>query len=267
MSRSPAENTRAIRLEVEVPGTPEEVWESVATGPGISAWFVPAQVAGREGGEITLCFGPGMEEPGRIVAWEPPARFAYEAPLEGERRLAYEFLVEAQAGGTCVVRLINSEFGDGADWDAEFDGMEAGWRLFLETLRLGRTHFPGEPCTPVILNARAPVPKQEAWPRLTGALGLEDAGEGERVTASGAGVPPLAGRVGWSAPGMLALVTERPTPGIALLASEGSGEHAFLSLHLYCFGDGAAAAAGELEPVWREWMAASFPALGEPGGG
>ena len=36
--------TRAIRLEVEAPGTPDELWEMIATGPGITSWFVPAQV-------------------------------------------------------------------------------------------------------------------------------------------------------------------------------------------------------------------------------
>ncbi len=31
----------AIELEVEVPGAPEDVWSAVATGPGISSWYVP----------------------------------------------------------------------------------------------------------------------------------------------------------------------------------------------------------------------------------
>ena len=33
-----------VRLELEVPGTPEQVWEAISTGPGISAWFVPSEV-------------------------------------------------------------------------------------------------------------------------------------------------------------------------------------------------------------------------------
>ena len=28
---------RRIELEVEVPGTPEEIWRAIATGPGISS--------------------------------------------------------------------------------------------------------------------------------------------------------------------------------------------------------------------------------------
>ena len=42
----PKPGIRAIDLDIEVPGTPEEVWEAVASGPGITAWFVPAKVEG-----------------------------------------------------------------------------------------------------------------------------------------------------------------------------------------------------------------------------
>src|SRR5262245_42237461 len=38
-----ASGRRSIQVEVEVPGTPEEVWQAIATGPGISAWFTPAE--------------------------------------------------------------------------------------------------------------------------------------------------------------------------------------------------------------------------------
>jgi uncharacterized protein YndB with AHSA1/START domain len=37
---------------VEVPGTPEQVWEAIATGPGTEAWFVPAEIEGRVGGRV-----------------------------------------------------------------------------------------------------------------------------------------------------------------------------------------------------------------------
>ena len=37
---------RSVEAEIEVPGTPETVWTAIATGPGISSWFVPAEVDG-----------------------------------------------------------------------------------------------------------------------------------------------------------------------------------------------------------------------------
>ena len=39
-----ASGRRWVQVEVEVPGTPEEVWRAIATGPGVSSWFVPCQV-------------------------------------------------------------------------------------------------------------------------------------------------------------------------------------------------------------------------------
>ena len=35
-----ASGRHSIEVETEVLGTPEEVWQAIATGPGISAWFV-----------------------------------------------------------------------------------------------------------------------------------------------------------------------------------------------------------------------------------
>ena len=52
---------RSVQVEVEVPGTPEEVWQAIATGPGISSWFVPTRSEERQGGEIMSNFGPGMD--------------------------------------------------------------------------------------------------------------------------------------------------------------------------------------------------------------
>jgi len=71
-------DARVVRVEVEVSGTPEEVWEAIATGPGLECWFVPAKVEGREGGTIKTDHGPFGESTGTVTAWEPPHRFAYE---------------------------------------------------------------------------------------------------------------------------------------------------------------------------------------------
>ena len=51
---------RSVQVEVEVPGTPEQVWEAIATGPGVSAWFTPTKTDGRVGGTVTSNFGPGI---------------------------------------------------------------------------------------------------------------------------------------------------------------------------------------------------------------
>ena len=56
-----ASGRRSIQVEVEVPGTPEQVWQAIATGPGVSSWFVPTDVEEKAGGTIVSRFGPGMD--------------------------------------------------------------------------------------------------------------------------------------------------------------------------------------------------------------
>src|SRR5262245_38173105 len=70
---------RSIEASVEVPGTPEEVWRAIATGKGISSWFVPTTVDEREGGEAVSSYGPGMDAAAKITKWNPPENFVAEA--------------------------------------------------------------------------------------------------------------------------------------------------------------------------------------------
>jgi uncharacterized protein YndB with AHSA1/START domain len=261
--------TRAIELEVEVPGSPEAVWEAVASGPGITAWFVPARVDGRVDGTVELDFGPGLgTETARITAWEPPRRFVAEVAAEGRPSFATEWLVEARGGGTCVVRLINSGFGSGDDWDAEFDSTQEGWRLFLDNLRLYLTHFPGQPCSSVLVNGKAAGPETRAFADLAAALGLPaGAGVGDRVAATAADAPALAGVVERAEANMLTLLLEEPAAGIAFVASEPAGDgSAYASVYAYLFGGGAAEAAARDDKAWRDWMERHFPASGAPAG-
>src|SRR5436305_3064302 len=95
-----ASGRRSIQVEVEVPGTREEVWQAIATGPGVSSWFVPTTIDGREGGSVTGSFGPGMESTATITSWQPPHRFAAENSgwPPGAPPLATEWTVEARDG-------------------------------------------------------------------------------------------------------------------------------------------------------------------------
>ena len=80
---------RSIEVEVEVPGTPEEVWEALATGPGISSWFYPTDVEERVGGALCYHTGSKMDAPATVTVWDPPHRFRHEgrtAAREARRR-------------------------------------------------------------------------------------------------------------------------------------------------------------------------------------
>jgi len=67
---------RELIKMVELDASPEEVWQAIATGPGISTWFVPHQVEEREGGAMSAQFGGGFDAAAQVRAWEPGRRFA-----------------------------------------------------------------------------------------------------------------------------------------------------------------------------------------------
>ncbi len=252
---------RYVQAEAEVPGTPEEVWEAIATGPGISSWFVPSEVDGREGGTAISHFGPGtsMDAVATITAWEPPRRFVVGSPGDlgsGGPPVAMEWIVEARSGDTCVVRVVHSWFASSDDWDNQFEGHAHGWVAFFRILRLYLTHFRGQPCVPFQLMGAGPEPKSTVWDALTGPLGLSGVAVGQRV-ATPAGAPRLAGvveRVGPSEFPELLLRLEEPAPVIAHIFALPMAGQVYLPIRLYLYGDGAAAAAAREEPVWQAWV-------------
>src|SRR6478736_1615162 len=57
-----------LEFSVEVPGTPEQVWQAIATAKGMSAWFLPTEMEEREGGSrIVRVTSSGF---GTGAAWE-----------------------------------------------------------------------------------------------------------------------------------------------------------------------------------------------------
>lgn len=248
---------RSIELETEVTGSPEEVWRAIATGSGISSWYVPHTVEEREGGAMTASFGPGpeMQVSGRVAAWEPPDRVCFDGG-EGVEGMAFEWLVEAQDAGTCVVRLINTGFGSGDDWDAQYDGMTDGWHLFLRNLKLHLEHFLGQTATAMLPQGHWAGSQENAWATLTGALGIASAPEvGDRIDVVTAGAPSLGGTVVAAQPSRVALLLDAPAPGTAFLAVEGRGPEVEVSIWAYLYGAEGAVAAERDEPRWRQWLA------------
>ncbi len=247
---------RKIEMEVEVVGTPEQVWDAIATARGISSWYVPHEIDEREGGDAVASFGPGpeMQAHGRVTAWEPPRRVKFEGQ-EDSPGLAFEWLVEARDGGTCVVRLVNTGFASGEEWDEQYDGMAEGWRLFLLNLQLHLEHFSGQYATASLPMTMWPGTRDAEYARLLDALGLPSAPAiGDRVAVQADDAPPLAGTVVAAEDWRLSLLVDEPTPGTAFLAVEGSGTPVSVSIWSYLYGDDGVAAAERDEPRWRAWL-------------
>lgn len=262
---------RLVQFEFEVPGTPEQVWHAIATGPGISSWFVPTEVEERPGGAVAFRMGPGMDSSGRVTAWEAPVRFAYEEPdwSPGAPPLGTEFIVETRSGGTCVVRVVHSLFTASDEWDDQLGSFESGWASFFSVLRPYLSHFYGQPCSSMRLMSYAPGSEPETWETLTRALGLAGAAQGRRWSAAGAGVPPLGGVVERFGQGRhvheIFLRLDEPAPGTALLGAYTWGGKAHAAVNIYLYGERASAAAARDEPLWNAWMNELFPATVDAG--
>lgn len=255
---------RSVQVEFEVPGTPEEVWQAIATGPGISSWFVPAEFEERDGRPVVmrLKFGPGMEPSATVTAWDPPRKFAAQNEgWAGSPPIATEWNVEARAGGVCLVRIVHSLFAGTDEWDDQLEGAKSGWSGFVPILQLYLTHFRGQRSAMMQLTAPIAGTDAEAWEALTSALGVKGLRVGQRW-ATPAGVSPLGGVVEYLSeqPYDALLRLDTPGPGIAALgAVTYPGGQSMVGMNMYLYGEQAAETAARATPQWQAWLHERFP--------
>jgi uncharacterized protein YndB with AHSA1/START domain len=264
--RKEASGRRSIQVDIELQGTPEEVWHAIATGPGISAWFVPAEFEEQDGTPVAvnLDFGPAMDPRSTVTAWDPPRLFAREGAgwVPGSPPIATEFTVEARQGGVCLVRVVQSLFASTDDWDDQLTGAEQGWPAIARVLRIYMTHFRGQRAA--ILRLMAPVAgtPPQVWGALASSLGLDGVQVGQAWVAP-ADAPQIGGVVEWvgDAPyyGVL-LRLDTPGPGTAAFGTIAFGDAVMATATCYMYGDDAAAIVARETPVWQQWMAERLPA-------
>ena len=241
-----------LRKEITLDATPEQVWEAIATGPGIDGWFMGRnQVEPREGGRSSMTIG-GQTEESVVTAWEPPRRFAFRAGSpDGSQWMAFEWLIEGRDDGTCVLRLVQSGvLGD--DWETEYDALGKGWDMYLHQLGQYLRYFRGRPVTPVTLVGPGPRATEQLWPELRRGLGLAgEPAEGDRVRLTPDGIDPVEGVVDYVSPDILGV---RGDHGLYRFicgfdGSVGVGHH---------FYDDAAGP-GQTEAAWQAWLSRLFP--------
>jgi uncharacterized protein YndB with AHSA1/START domain len=256
---------RWVEMEFLTPGTPEQVWKAMATGPGNTAWFTKTVIDERVGGTVRFDFGSNGSSSGEVTAWEPPHRFGYVERewSAGAPPVATEITIVSRGGSRCVVRMVHSLFSSSDEWDDQMEGFESGWPGFFEVLRLYLMHFAGKRGASFQVVHSMKGDQLAIWKRLIEELGLVAANVGEVRTAP-AQPEALSGVVEYLLQNgkqrFVVLRLTSPAEGVALIGTYGSGESVNASMGVYYYGDDAEDRAAMSSRKWQDWMTKAFPA-------
>jgi uncharacterized protein YndB with AHSA1/START domain len=231
-----------IRNEVELHASPEQVWQAIATEGGLATWFMPMPVAA-----------------GDAEAWEPGHRLLIRTPTADDGSTqAFEYLLEAQDGGTTVLRFVHSGF-TADDWSEDHEAMtRGGWAMYLATLAQYFLHFTGRSATYVEAEGPAASGAPEAWSSLEHALapgGRVDVGAEVTIDLGRHGAagstPDVVGTIDYRTDRFVGVRTDD-----ALIRFHGRssiGMPVAVSHHAYAPINQAATT-----EAWTQWLAAAF---------
>jgi uncharacterized protein YndB with AHSA1/START domain len=239
-----------VRKEIELDATPEEVWEAIATGPGIDAWFMGTnEVEPREGGAVRMTL-PGWTLESTVSVWDPPRRLLTETDKgEDGRFMAFEYIIEGREGASTVLRFVHSGFLPDDDWETEYEALKTGDPAYLQKLAEYLKYFRGRTAVPV--SAFGPqVDRERAWAVFKDALGLTgEIAEGDQVRFTTGGLPPLEGVVDYVSPDFLGV---RTSDGLYRFI-HGLGGTIVLGHHIFSGVDQQAT-----ERAWQSWVERAF---------
>lgn len=148
---------RRVEKEVRVAASPERVWRALADPARLAEWFVDrAEGPVEDGGTYTWFWDKaGFEVPNRVVIAEPPSRLELETAMPWGGARVLEVRISVAGGGETHVRLVDSGFREGADWDEEYEGVDSGWEMALAMMKhYVERHF-GEPRTELMVERPA----------------------------------------------------------------------------------------------------------------
>ena len=141
MSEKPAKAIehagRKMELSITTTASPQQVYDAWADPEKIAHWFTDkAEGKAEVGATMTWIFDKfNYRIPYEVIAAEPGKRFAIRwTPPPGRPPGVLEVTIEAR-GGSTIVRLVNSGFLEGAEWQNEFDGVDSGWQMALAVLK------------------------------------------------------------------------------------------------------------------------------------
>ena len=192
---------RSIVSEIEIDAPIEAVWKALNDAQELTRWF-PLEAGVNPDGTVWMSWGGAFRFEGKPEIVEPPHRLRSTG---GPGGMATDITLEAR-GGKTHVRLVQSGFAPGAEWDTELDGTRRGWFFQLRGLKHYLERHRGTPRRVVWARRVISVPRADAWKRLMSAQGLLHEGslanlrEGDRYRFGSADGDVLEGLVHRSEP-------------------------------------------------------------------
>jgi len=143
---------RVIRDEIKTSASTQKAWEAWADPAKISQWFVDrAEGKAEAGADITWFFDKfNMELHYKVLEAVPGERLAILWPGPMPPPGILEVIIERE-GGETLIRLVNSGFQEGAQFDEEYEGVVSGWHTSLALLREYVENYFGEPRTNILV--------------------------------------------------------------------------------------------------------------------
>jgi uncharacterized protein YndB with AHSA1/START domain len=133
---------KRLDFAVTVPASLDQVWDAFTTVPGVTAWLAPqATIEPRVGGKWEVSFGPGSSVAGGTILLVQPKTLLAVAAMAPDRfpavraaRTTAVFLFSADSPTATTVRLAQTGWQTGAEWDAAYDYLANGNAQLLEAL-------------------------------------------------------------------------------------------------------------------------------------
>ncbi len=137
---------RIIQKEMTTRATPQQVWEAWAHPEKLPQWFTDgAEGEAKAGSSLTWIFDKfDYRSTYEVLEARPEERLVLTATPPGRSPFVVEIDIE-QTGGSTVLKLVHSGFGDGAEWDDEYQGVNSGWEMALAVLKHYLENYFGRP--------------------------------------------------------------------------------------------------------------------------
>jgi uncharacterized protein YndB with AHSA1/START domain len=132
---SAAKADTEIKFERTVPGKPEDVYYAVSTSQGWRDWLADAAYfRATPGGSFHLSWDTGWYASGTVETMEKPNKVVLawsgkDAPGATQVAISLE-----PAGESTLVKVVQSGFGEGEQWDTSRESAASGWEAGLENL-------------------------------------------------------------------------------------------------------------------------------------